>query len=261
MYGNEYVKSYLIRSLKMENDMFLIIFEGSTLLGVIVLILFALLLGGMELISVFWGWIIYGVFLAASIFEIIVMYQLYFLETDKFNFRTIKKITRFLCSFVFPLLFMILTRRLFLKKVDFYKESPYPIQGTCFVVLIMVTIILGIIMIILSHVNIYISLILYASIILLSPVWTHAVDIEIAKHDVVEVISFEVKDSTRTQGTQIPLEKGDIVKSANVFHPSVFGSYPTVEIYDEKGRVQQVLKSKLKVSQYISRYDITYATE
>lgn len=240
--------------------MYYIVVIPEAAIGVIVLLLLCLAWTGGLLVSQFWASLLYWAFFVIYIPMSCIAFFLYLVGKDDGNDPPVYiRILRFCCSFLLPYIAMIIVKRQIVDKYIYDIETEFPIRGTVLLVVIGVTSLLVILFMIISRLNALLSIAVWGVILISSPFIKNYIVEQIARHEVITVVTFETKKSA-FQG----IEGGDVYKATgNYYHNSgMLGDITKnkVEVIDDEGETRMLNRDSVKVRDFISRYDVLMET-
>lgn len=241
--------------------MYYIIAIPEAAIGIIVLLLLCLVWTGGLLVSQFWASLLYWAFFIIYIPMSGFAFLLYLVGKDDGNDPPVYiRILRFCCSFLLPFIAMIIVKRQIVDRYIYDTETEFPVRGTVLLAIIGAVVLLVVFFMIISRLNVFLGIAVWAVILVLSPTIIKDYIVEqIARHEVITVVTFETKKSA-FQG----IEGGDIYKATgNYYHNSgTLGDITKnkVEVIDDDGETIMLNRDSVKVRDFISRYDILMET-
>lgn len=223
-------------------------------LGVIALLLLCLVWGGGALISQFWTTLLYWAFFILFIPTLGLSLILYLVGNDdeSKNPPVYKRLLSFCCAYLLPFITMIIVKKQIIDKYIYDETTEFPIKGTVLLVLVGAVILMVVIFMLISKLNVFVSIAIWGIILVASPVIKDNIVEQIAKHEVVSVISFQGKKSKKV-----------LEATGNYYYNSgMLGDITKdqVEIINEKGVAEMVNRDGVIVYDYVSRYDILMET-
>lgn len=152
-----------------------------------------------------------------------------------------------------PFITMLIVKKQIVDKYIYDKNTEFPIKGTVLLTLIGAIILMVVVFMLINKVNVLVSVVIWGIILLASPTIKDNIVEQIAKHEIVSVISFQDKES-----------KNVYKATGNYYYNSgMLGDITRnkVEIINEKGVAEMLNRDDMKVYDYISRYDVLMQTE
>ncbi len=240
--------------------MYYIIAIPEAFIGIIVLLLLCFAWTGGFIISQFWASMLYWAFFIIYIPMLGVLLLSYLIGEDDENDPPIYiRILKFCCSFLLPFIAMIITKKEIIDKYIYDKETEFPVRGTVLLAVIGITVLMVIISMITSRLNVFLSIAVWGVILITSPFIKDYIVEQIARHEVITVLTFETEKSA-FQG----VKGGDVYKATgNYYHNSgMLGDITTnkVEVINDEGETIMLDRGSVKVRDFISRYDILIET-
>lgn len=211
---------------------------------VVFVIIIAALWGGAIFISTFWATLLYYIFFILFI-PILLISLLIYLDTDKAKMT--KHFYSWICAFVMPFITMIIIKEIILDNYKYLSDTFFPTEQKNLLLLIGFTILLVLIFLLISKKNVFISIAIWALILLSSPLMKDVIVKQIAKNEIVTVISYKVKNTDYIYTATGYYENEKNTKNFNKLK---------IEVQKEDGSKLMIDGSKLKVNKYISHYDI-----
>lgn len=234
--------------------MYYFIVIPEVVLGVIALLLLCLIWGGGALISQFWTTLLYWAFFILFIPTLGLSLILYLVGNDEGkNPPVYKRLLSFCCAYLMPFITMIIVKKQIVDKYIYDENTEFPIKGTVLLALIGAIVLMVVVFMLMSKLNVFVSIVIWGIILATSPFIKDNIVEQIAKHEVISVISFQDKDSKEVYEA-----------TGNYYYNSgMLGDITKdkVEIINEKGVAEMVNRDGVKVYDYISRYDILLETE
>lgn len=229
--------------------MYFIILLPEALLGMVILLILCVIWGTGNLISSFWASLLYGAFFILYIPLLAVSLLVYLVGDDEDNTTPLYvRLMKYFCTFLFPFLTMYISKKKILDKYIYYEGSDFPIRSTVLLTLVICIIIMIIFFWLICRLNIYISIVIWGAILLCSTQIRANIVEQIAKHEIVSVISFEDRKT------------GEIYKATGnyYYNSGMLGDITKnqVEVIDNNNEVKMIYRNSVKVSEYISRYDL-----
>lgn len=223
-------------------------------LGVIALLFLCLIWGGGTLISQFWTSLLYWGFFILFIPTLVLSLILYLVGNEEGNNPPVyKRLLSFCCAYLMPFITMLIVKKQIVDKYIYDKNTEFPIKGTVLLTLIGAIILMVVVFMLINKVNVLVSVVIWGIILLASPTIKDNIVEQIAKHEIVSVISFQDKES-----------KNVYKATGNYYYNSgMLGDITRnkVEIINEKGVAEMLNRDDMKVYDYISRYDVLMQTE
>lgn len=210
---------------------------------VVFVFIIAAIWGGVMFISAFWATLLYYIFFLLFIPTLLISLLLY-LDVDRSKMT--KSFCSWICAFVMPFVTMIIVKRVILNNYKYLSDTYFPTEQKNLLYLVGFTIFLVLVFLLISKKNVYVSIAIWALVVLFSPAIKDGVVKQIAKHEIITVVSYKVK---RTDYVYTPTGYYEGENSAKNFNKL------KVEVQKEDGTKLMIDGSKLKVNEYVSRYD------
>lgn len=224
-----------------------------TLIGMFILLILCIVWGTGSLISASWAILLYGVFFILSILLLSMLFLTYLVGDDEKKGTPLYiRIFKFCCTFLFPFLTMCIVKKQIIDKYKYDDNTEFPIKGNVLLVLMGCIVIMILLFMLISKLNIFISIVIWSIVLLFSQQIKVNIVEQIAKHEIVTVISFEDKKTGKIYNA-----------TGNYYYNSgMLGDVTKdqVEVIDDNGEAKMLYRRSVRVCEYISRYDVLVET-
>lgn len=143
---------------------------------------------------------------------------------------------------------MCIVKKQIIDKYKYDDNTEFPIKGNVLLVLMGCIVIMMLLFMLISKLNIFISIIIWSIVLLFSQQIKVNIVEQIAKHEIVTVISFEDKKTGKIYNA-----------TGNYYYNSgMLGDVTKdqVEVIDDNGEAKMLYRRSVRVCEYISRYDV-----